>query len=75
MSRDNPEITKQGIKHNSNKLTKLINKLDKDIWIKEFWYSMKEHIDNNYPGQMKGPAHALPINAVKDWGEIVKSCL
>lgn len=75
MSRDNPEITKQGIKHNSNKLTKLINKLDKDIWIKEFWYSMKEHIDDNYPGQMKGPSHALPIKAVKDWGEIVKSCL
>ena len=52
MSRDNPEITKQGIKHNSNELTKLINKLDKDIWIKEFWYSMKEHISQKFPGQI-----------------------
>jgi len=76
MSRDNPEITKQGVKHNSNELTKLINKLDKDIWIKEFWYSMKEHIDNNFPVQNKiGFAHALPIEAVKDWGQLVKKHL
>lgn len=76
MSRDNPEITKQGIKHNSNELTKLINKLDKDIWIKEFWYSMKEHIDNNFPVQTKiGFAHALPVEAVKHWGQLVEKYL
>jgi hypothetical protein len=76
MSRDNEEIIKQGIIHNSNKLTKLINKLDKDIWIKEFWYSMLEHIDNNFPGQIKpGTGHALPVEAVKHWGELVKKYL
>ena len=76
MSRDNPEITKQGVKHNSNELTKLINKLDKDIWIKEFWYSMKEHIDNNFPVQTKiGFGHALPIEAVKHWGQLVQKHL
>lgn len=76
MNRDNPEIIKQGINHNSNKLTKLINKLDKDIWIKEFWYSMRDHIEKNFPGQIKaGYTHALPVEAVKDWGELVKKYL
>ena len=76
MSRSDPEITKQGIKHNANELSKLIDKLDKDIWIKEFWYSMREHIGKKFPGQIKtGYTHALPIEAVKDWGELVKKYL
>ena len=76
MSRSNAETTKQGIIHNCNKLMELIDKLDKDIWIKEFWYSMKEHIDKRFPGQIKtGYVHALPIEAVKDWGELVRKYL
>jgi hypothetical protein len=76
MNKDNPDIHKQGIKHNYNELIKLINKLDKNIWIKEFWYSMFEHIIQKFPGQMKtGYTHALPVEAVKDWGELVKKYL
>lgn len=76
MSKNTPEIMEQGVKHNSNELVKLINKLDKDIWIKEFWYSMREHIDQKFPGQIKtGYTSALPVQAVKDWGELVKQYL
>ena len=76
MSRQDPEITKQGIIHNCNKLMKLVDKLDKDIWIKEFWYSMREHIEEKFPGQIKsGYVHALPKEAVKDWGELVRKYL
>ena len=54
----------------------LIEKLDKNIWINEFWYSMCEHIDKKFPNQiMPGYTHALPKEAVKDWGELVKKHL
>ena len=76
MNRDDPDIIKQGIMHNYNKLTKLIDKLDKNIWIKEFWYSMKDHMENKFPGRIKtGYTHSLPIEAVKDWAELVKKQL
>ena len=76
MEKSDPEYHKQGIKYNYEKLSKLINMLDKDIWIKEFWYSMKDHINNNFPGQLKpGYTKTLPVKAVKSWGELVKSCL
>ena len=76
MKRDDPNMIKQGIKHNYNELVRLIDKLDKEIWIKEFWYSMKEHISQKFPGQIKtGYTHALPIQAVKDWADLVKKYL
>ena len=76
MNRSDPDIEKMGIKHNYEKLQKLIVKLDKNIWIKEFWYSMYSHIQINFPGQMKtGYTHALPVEAVKDWGDLVKKQL
>ena len=76
MNKDDPNIHKQGIKHNYNELIKLIDKLDKDIWIKEFWYSMREHIDEKFPGKIQpGYTSALPVPAVKDWAELVKKYL
>jgi hypothetical protein len=37
---------------------------------------MMEHINQKFPGQMKtGFTHALPVEAVKDWGELVKKYL
>ena len=76
MSRDDPDMTMQGIKHNCNELVNLIDKLDKEIWVKEFWYSMREHIDQKFPGQIKtGYTHALPVQAVKDWAQLVKKYL
>tara|TARA_R110000803_G_C11899541_1_gene311905 strand:- start:130 stop:837 length:708 start_codon:yes stop_codon:yes gene_type:complete len=76
MSRDDPDMIMQGIKHNCNELVNLIDKLDKEIWVKEFWYSMREHIDQKFPGQIKtGYTHALPVQAVKDWAQLVKKYL
>ena len=76
MNRDRPDIEEQGIKHNYNELVKLIDKLDKTIWIKEFWYNMYAHIGKKFPGQIKiGYTHALPVEAVRDWGELVKKHL
>ena len=76
MDRTNKDIERMGIKHHYEKLQKLIGKLDKNIWIKEFWYSMYSHIQINFPGQMKiGYTHALPVEAVKDWGNLVKKQL
>jgi len=74
MNKDDDNIRKQGIKHNYSELIKLIDKLDKDIWIKEFWYSMSEHIEQNFPGSIK-PGHVLPVPAVNDWAELVKKYL
>ena len=73
LNRTDPDIEKMGIKHNYEKLQKLIGKLDKNIWINEFWYSMRDHIEKNFPGQIKaGYTHALPVEAVKDWSNLVK---
>ena len=74
MNKGDLNIKKQGIKHNYNHLIKLIDKLDKDIWIKEFWYSMSKHIEQNFPGSCK-PGHVLPVQAVNDWAELVKKYL
>ena len=76
MNRSDPDIERMGIKHNYEKLQKLIEKLDKSIWINKFWYSMHNHIETNFPGQIKtGYTHALPVEAVKDWGNLVKKQL
>tara|TARA_Y100000741_G_scaffold246882_1_gene189550 strand:- start:301 stop:1008 length:708 start_codon:yes stop_codon:yes gene_type:complete len=76
IKRTDPDIEKMGIKHNYEKLQKLIGKLDKNIWINEFWYSMRDHIEKNFPGQIKaGYTHALPVEAVKDWCNLVKKQL
>lgn len=76
MNKNDPEIHKQGIQHNYENLIELIQKLDKEIWIKEFWYSMKDRITQKFPGQIKaGYGHALPVLAVKDWAELVKRYL
>jgi hypothetical protein len=76
MNKSDPDMHKQGIIYNCNLLLKLIEKLDKNIWINEFWYSMREHIDKKFPNQiMPGYTHALPKEAVKNWGELVKKHL
>lgn len=53
MSREEEDIERMGIQHNLRKLKGLINKLDKDIWINKFWYSMKEHC-KDYPLEKDG---------------------
>lgn len=68
-----PEIARQGVEQHIKLLQETIRKLDKDIWIKEFWYSMHDHIvkEHNYvpPGTY---GKALPVGAVAGWAEVVK---
>ena len=76
MSRANKDIERMGIESHVEKLKSLIAKLDKDIWIKQFWYRMYDHIVGKYPNSIKtGYTHALPIEGVRDWGELIKKYL
>ena len=66
----------KGVQHNCEELKKLIAQLDKDIWIKEFWYSMKDHMQKKYGDQfVLGYDKSLPVAAVNDWADLVKQYL
>lgn len=72
MSKSDKNVELQGIKHNLNILKTLLNKLDKDIWIKEFWYSMSEHC-KNFP---KKDQHGHPDkDGSAYWAELIKKYL
>jgi hypothetical protein len=53
MSKENKDMVKMGVNFNHNKISNLINRLDKSIWIKEFWYSMLEHC-KDFPSEKDG---------------------
>lgn len=71
MSRIDKNTEIQGIKYNKTILEKLIAKLNKDIWIKEFWYGIDTHCkdfpwrDDGHVGE-EGSAH---------WADLVKTYL
>ena len=71
MSRIDKNTEIQGIKYNKTILEKLIAKLNKDIWIKEFWYGIDTHCkdfswrDDGHVGK-EGSAH---------WADLVKTYL
>ena len=71
MSRENAEIEMQGVKYNLNKLKSLINRLDRSIWVKEFWFSMYDYIWSNFDTSECGGKNPLPAEAVRSWGQIV----
>jgi len=76
MSNSNANTKMQGIKYYCEELKKLINQLDKNIWIKEFWYSMKNHMNKEYADQfVLGYDKSLPVAAVDDWANLVKQYL
>ena len=76
MDANDPNIKIQGVRHNCEELKKLINHLDKNIWIKEFWYSMKNHMQKKYGDQfVPGYDKSLPVTAVNDWADLVKQYL
>jgi hypothetical protein len=76
MCKSDPDTYKQGIIYNCDLLLKLIDKLDKNIWINQFWYSMREHIEKHFPNQIiPGYTTPLPKEAVKHWGELLKKHL
>ena len=68
-----PEIAKQGVEQHVKLLQEIIRKLDKDIWVKEFWCSMHDYMvkEHNYVHK-GGYGYALPVEAVAGWAEVVK---
>jgi hypothetical protein len=76
MNNSNENTRMQGILHNCEELKKLIAQLDKNIWIKEFWYSMKDYMNKNYVDQfVLGYDKSLPVAAVNNWANLVKQYL
>ena len=76
MNNSDTDTRMQGILHNCKELKKLIDRLDKNIWIKEFWYSMKHHMNKDYTDQfVPGYDKSLPVAAVDDWANLVKQYL
>lgn len=76
MNTADADIKMQGIKHNVAELKKLLSALDRDIWIKEFWYSMRQHMQNSFAAQfLPGYDRSLPVAAVDDWAQLVKKYL
>ena len=72
MVRTDADIKTQGIKSNVKILQNLISKLDKNIWIGEFWSSMLNFISSKKYVISKGFDKPLPKEAVKEWAELVK---
>jgi len=68
MIRSDENIERQGIKHNLNILKNLINKLNKDIWIKRIWYSIPEHC-KDFPTESGGHPD---IAGSAHWAELIK---
>lgn len=75
MSRADANIERMGIKYNLNILKSLIDRLDRSIWVKEFWFSMRDYIWANFDTSNYGHETPLPAEAVKAWGEIVSKHL
>ena len=77
MSKENKAIESAGVKSNVEKLKSLVSKLDKDIWIKQFWYSMGNHMEQRFPNSITqfDPHKPLLKEGIKDWGELVQKHL
>ena len=71
MSKETEDMTRMGIKFNYNRISMLLNQLDKNIWIKEFWYAMQEHC-KDFPKESTNHPDATGSN---HWAELVKQYL
>jgi len=71
MSRVDKDTERMGIQYNLKILNDLISKLDKKIWIKEFWYSMTEHC-KDFPLESSGHPDKEGSN---HWATLVKEHL
>ena len=71
MSIETEDMTRMGVAFNKNKLKKLIEKLDKDIWIEDFWYSLKIHT-KDFPKEKDGHPG---IEGSNHWANLVKKYL
>ncbi len=71
MSKETEDITRMGIAFNTNKLRKLIDKLDKNIWIEKCWYSMQAHC-KDFPFEKGGHPD---VEGSEHWANLVKKYL
>jgi len=71
MSRTDKDIERMGIKHNYNRLISLINCINKDLWIKEFWYSMAEHC-KDFPMTKDGHPG---VEGSNHWAQLIRDFL
>lgn len=71
MSRVDKNTEMKGIVNNKKILDNLIDKLDKDIWIKEFWYGINTHCEG-FPWRKDGH---VDYEGSAYWAELVKKYL
>ena len=71
MSKETEDMTRMGIAFNKNKLLTLIDKLDKNIWIKKFWYSMQAHCKDFAVEEGGHP----DVEGSEHWATLVKEYL
>jgi len=71
MSKETEDMTRMGIAFNKNKLLTLIDKLDKNIWIKKFWYSMQAHCKDFAVEEGGHP----DVEGSEHWATLVKKYL
>lgn len=71
MSRVDKDTEQMGIQHNHKRLRALLDLIDKDLWIKEFWYSMAEHC-KAFPVEKNGHPN---IEGSTHWAKLVSSYL
>ena len=71
MSKETEDMTRMGIAYNKNKLLKLLDKLNKNIWIEKFWYSMQAHC-KDFPLEKGGHPD---VEGSEHWATLVKKYL
>ena len=71
MSKETEDMTRMGIAFNKNKLLKLLDKLNKNIWIEKFWYSMQAHC-KDFPLEKGGHPD---VEGSEHWATLVKEYL
>jgi hypothetical protein len=70
MNKNTDELKNNGIQHNLNILKNKIEKLDKNLWIKDKFYSMEEHCDSFEKvahGHVGSEGSAYWANLVKEY--------
>jgi hypothetical protein len=70
MSRVDKDTENMGIRHNHKRLRTLLDLIDKNLWIKEFWYSMAEHC-KSFPLKDDHPN----VEGSNHWAKLVSSYL
>lgn len=71
MSRADKDLERVGIQYNYKRLKALLDLINKDLWIKEFWYSMAEHC-KPFPVEKDGHPG---VEGSNHWAKLVSTYL